>query len=404
MERIIQKIYLILGITVNWPLGAVSSPLDSFVVAESSVLRTTFSVKNPAYRQSAKRYGQDSSNTFTWSAYGEFYASIDAIEPRTNQNSLPFLVNHKQINNVGVNIALVRTHYSNGNTRANAGIMFGDYSRYNLGAEDMSLRNIYELNAGVKLLKNDNLWLDAGVFESYLGFESPLGVNNATLTRSMFAENSPYYLSGVRLQFTSRDSRILFSGYYLNGWQRMVRPNGMRGTAWGMHFVFMPTRNTTISYGTFWGGDGFKQQLQRSNYKRWFNDVYVLFFPIRKVETGVLCDYGIDYADSRPTYSWYTVNGFVKYKFTPRFSVTGRAERFSDPNYTVLTTFSPAISNATRFLMHAYSLNIDMKLNEHVTFRTEARAFESSDYNLVGKRSKPVNSTQVYTASLCVRF
>ncbi|MFN5922058.1 MAG: outer membrane beta-barrel protein, partial [Bacteroidota bacterium] len=224
MERIIQKIYLILGITVNWQLGAVSSPLDSFVVAESSVLRTTFSVKNPAYRQSAKRYGQDSSNTFTWSAYGEFYASIDAIEPRTNQNSLPFLVNHKQINNVGVNIALVRTHYSNGNTRANAGIMFGDYSRYNLGAEDMSLRNIYELNAGVKLLKNDNLWLDAGVFESYLGFESPLGVNNATLTRSMFAENSPYYLSGVRLQFTSRDSRILFSGYYLNGWQRMVRP------------------------------------------------------------------------------------------------------------------------------------------------------------------------------------
>jgi hypothetical protein len=37
-------------------IGGVSSPLDSFVVAESYVLRTNFSAENPANRQSAKRY------------------------------------------------------------------------------------------------------------------------------------------------------------------------------------------------------------------------------------------------------------------------------------------------------------------------------------------------------------
>jgi hypothetical protein len=36
-------------------IGGVSSPLDSFVVAESSVLRTNFWGKKPAHRQSAKR-------------------------------------------------------------------------------------------------------------------------------------------------------------------------------------------------------------------------------------------------------------------------------------------------------------------------------------------------------------
>jgi hypothetical protein len=36
-------------------IGGVSSPLDSFVVAESSVLRTNFCTKKPAHRQSAKR-------------------------------------------------------------------------------------------------------------------------------------------------------------------------------------------------------------------------------------------------------------------------------------------------------------------------------------------------------------
>ena len=37
-------------------IGGVSSPLDSFVVAESSVLRTNFRAEKPAHRQSAKRY------------------------------------------------------------------------------------------------------------------------------------------------------------------------------------------------------------------------------------------------------------------------------------------------------------------------------------------------------------
>jgi hypothetical protein len=37
-------------------IGGVPSPLDSFEVAESSVLRTNFCIEKPAHRQSAKRY------------------------------------------------------------------------------------------------------------------------------------------------------------------------------------------------------------------------------------------------------------------------------------------------------------------------------------------------------------
>jgi hypothetical protein len=39
-------------------IGGVSSPLDSFVVNESSVLRTNFCAEKPAHRQSAARYKQ----------------------------------------------------------------------------------------------------------------------------------------------------------------------------------------------------------------------------------------------------------------------------------------------------------------------------------------------------------
>ena len=44
-------------------IGGVPSPLDSFVVAESSALRTNISAEKPAHRQSAKRYKQGFLNT-----------------------------------------------------------------------------------------------------------------------------------------------------------------------------------------------------------------------------------------------------------------------------------------------------------------------------------------------------
>jgi hypothetical protein len=43
------------GYNSTLAIGGVSSPFDSFEVAESSVLRTNFCAEKPAHRQSAKR-------------------------------------------------------------------------------------------------------------------------------------------------------------------------------------------------------------------------------------------------------------------------------------------------------------------------------------------------------------
>jgi hypothetical protein len=43
------------GYNSTLAIGGVLSPLDSFVVTESSVLRTNFCAEKPAHRQSAKR-------------------------------------------------------------------------------------------------------------------------------------------------------------------------------------------------------------------------------------------------------------------------------------------------------------------------------------------------------------
>jgi len=46
------------GYNSTLAIGGVSPPIDSFLVAESSVLRTNFSAEKTALRQSAKRYAQ----------------------------------------------------------------------------------------------------------------------------------------------------------------------------------------------------------------------------------------------------------------------------------------------------------------------------------------------------------
>ena len=45
-------------INSTFAIGGVSCSADSFVVAESFVLRIKFSGKNPAHRKSAERYNQ----------------------------------------------------------------------------------------------------------------------------------------------------------------------------------------------------------------------------------------------------------------------------------------------------------------------------------------------------------
>ena len=67
--------------------------------------------------------------------------------------------------------------------------MTGTYANANLAAEPGVLKNIYEANVGVKVSRNKDLWVDAGVLSSHMGFESATGADNWNLTRSLLAES-----------------------------------------------------------------------------------------------------------------------------------------------------------------------------------------------------------------------
>ena len=157
---------------------------------------------------------------FSISGYAEPYYAYDLNQP-ADGNRPGFVYAHNRHNEFNLNLGYLKGSYNAERVRANLALAAGTYMNANYAAETGVLKNVYEANAGLKISKKKNLWIDAGIFSSHIGFESAVSKDCWTLTRSMLADNSPYFESGAKLTYTSDNNKWLVSGLLLNGWQRI---------------------------------------------------------------------------------------------------------------------------------------------------------------------------------------
>ena len=118
------------------------------------------------------------------SAYIEAYYQYDFNKP-ANGLRPAFVYSFHRNNIPNINLAMVKFSYNSIRFRANAAAMGGTYSVANMANEPIYLRNIFEANFGFKLLKQKQLWLDAGVLPSHIGFESAIGKNPNDATKAV---------------------------------------------------------------------------------------------------------------------------------------------------------------------------------------------------------------------------
>ena len=134
----------------------------------------------------------------TFSGSAEIFYSYDFNQPE-NHIRQPFLYSYNRHNEFNLNLGLVKANYSSENVRANLALMAGTYAQDNLSAEQDALKLINEANVGFKISKTKNIWIDAGIMPSHIGWESAIGKDNMNLTRSLAAENSPYFETGAKI-------------------------------------------------------------------------------------------------------------------------------------------------------------------------------------------------------------
>lgn len=274
--------------------------------------------------------------------------------------------------------------------------MAGTYPQYNLAAEPELLQHVYEANAGVKISKSNNLWIDAGIMPSHIGYESAISKDNWTLTRSIAAENTPYYEAGAKITYTTKNEKLLLSGMLLNGWQRIQRPEANNTISFGTQLTIKPNEKTTLNWSTFVGND------KPDSVKQWryFNNLYGIFqfSSIFGLTLGFDIGFEQDSTGSSKLNTWYSPTIVLRVTPSGKWAFAARGEYYSDESGVIIAT-----GTANGFKTFGASLNIDRKLSDNFLWRTEIRTLNSKDA-IFNRQESNVKNNIAITASLAFTF
>lgn len=313
---------------------------------------------------------EEEQNSFSWQGFVDVYYAYDFNQP-VDHIRQPFLYNHNRHNEFNLNLGMISGSYTSKLVRANLALQVGTYAQDNYSAEESLLKNVFEANVGIALNDKDNLWLDAGIFPSHIGFESAISTENLTLTRSLLAENSPYFLSGVRLTFNSNKSLTL-AALLTNGWQRIARVDGNQTPGIGTQVNYHPKDELSINWSTFIGSDTPADTILM----RYFNNVYVRWKASEMLEMVAGFDIGIQESIGKESayHTWYTPIVIARVQLEEKIYLAGRAEYYADEDGVIIDNGAPA-----GFRTFGFSLNLDYAVTENAMFRIEGRHFNSPD-------------------------
>lgn len=327
-----------------------------------------------------------------FSTFLETFYAYDFNRPKGAQRQAGFF-HHNRHNEVNINLAMLRMAFQEEKYRAVLDIQAGTYAQDNYAAEQGMLKALYQAYAGVKL--GEDLWLDAGVFESHLGWESALSPYNYTLTRSFSAENSPYFLSGVRVKWQANEKLSLL-GVISNGWQRIQRVPGNSLPGFGTQVVFSPSEEISFNWSAFVGTD----DPDSTRRIRHFHNLYLHWQPEGKFKLIAGFDMGWQQASkgSPGMVHWLTPALIAHYRINEHWAVGARSEYLQDENRVVFASPSSAPVG-----LQAYSLNLDRQIHKNAIWRIEAR-YMQNEARLFESENGLTRENFYVTTSLAVEF
>jgi hypothetical protein len=318
-----------------------------------------------ASHDSAARTAPDTAVTVSFGGFVDSYYAYDFGRPKTFDR--PFTTQAARHNEFNVNLAYVEAKVSGARVRGRLALQAGTSVQSNYSGEptvgtvsgpDLS-RFIQEAVAGYAI--TPSLWVDGGIFFSHIGEEGFISRDNLTYTRSLSAEFTPYYESGVKLtwQATPRLSALLT---VVNGWQNISENNQDKGV--GARLDYATSGNTTLSYYNFFGNEA------GSGLLRAFNGVGLKTNLVSNFAVQWNFEYGTQQKPIGGNSSWFSSGLIGKLQLNPNVGVSGRIERYQDPDNVIVATPAPS-----GFKVTTASLGLDVSplAGPRVLWRSEVR-------------------------------
>ncbi|WP_103905355.1 porin [Sphingobacterium lactis] len=340
----------------------------------------------------AQEHQNSTAKNFAIGGYIETYYSQDFNQP-VDHKKVGILNSHHRSNEIAVNLALLKASYQSTHIRSHIAIGLGTYMQANYAGEDGIWKNVYEANLGFKLSKDHALWLDAGVLPSHIGAESAIGLDNVSLSRSLSAENSPYFETGARLSYETKNKEWYFSVLALNGWQRIAMSESQRGLSFGHQVQYKPSTNILINSSSYVGKEGIDSL-------RIFHNLYVQGRIGEKWSLLANWDIGLqEQSMTKEKLYWWNAGVQGSYAITPGLRIHGRGEYFKDRDAVVFgSTFGSGSA------LWGASLGLDVTIYEGLCWRTEYRHLEADKAGFPYKRQDLRKTANHITTAMAWRF
>lgn len=278
-------------------------------------------------------------------------------------------------NEFNVNLAYLDATLTGPRVRGRFAAQFGTSVQVNTAGEprigsysgpELS-RLIQEAYAGYRV--TPTLWVDGGIMLMPFGTESFISRDNWNYTRTIIAENVPYYGAGVRAIWQATPA-VTAQLHLMNGWQNISETNEDKSLGARVDWVVSP--GLTLAYDGFLGND---QRDSVDSRIRFFNEVYAQLTLSDRVALRATLDHGTqERANGNGSDNWNGYSLLARLQATPKIAVAGRFEGYSDPDQVIVGTGQDTGLRAT-----GGSVNVDVIPISKFLWRTELRFLKARD-------------------------
>ena len=339
-----------------------------------------------AFAGPARAQQADTTAHVTFGAFVDGYYAYDFNRPAGHDRA--FTTQAQRHDEFNLNLAHVEARYQSPGARARLALQAGTSVQANYAAEPDSLAGfqnflplVQEAYAGVAVAPT--LWIDAGIFFSHIGGESWISADNPTYTRSLAAELSPYYETGVRASWQARPT-LAVTAVVVNGWQNISETN--HGKAGGLRLDWTASPAVALWYSSFVGREA--SAATGKHDVRFFNDFGARIAPSAHVLLIPTFDAGTQDGDA-----WYGASLVGRYAISPAVAVNGRVERYDDRHGVI----------APGLRVNGASLGVDVARGPAL-WRTEVRGLFGAPEAVFPARDGAKTSDVAAVSSVSVRF
>lgn len=301
-------------------------------------------------------------------------------------------------NKFSLNAAMFTASFNNDIVRSKMSVVYGDIP---IGSWTTKLNMIVEANAGVKLVRN--VWVDAGIFRTHLGFESVFPMDNVCVSSAWGSYVEPVYQAGAKLSFAPTN-KLDFCIHVLNGYNLIEETNSKKSV--GLTMNYHVNDNLSLSYNNLYGSDAADEDTIDHN--RFYNTLFISYQNNNwtlAIGGDAAMQQNADLVNSNRSATMFSNLMILKYQATEKFDAYMRGEYFKDDNGFMSGTITNSDGEETGLKLWGGTLGGQFKPTENSYVRAECRRIQmDSKQNIFHWNNHDVNNRMEFHVDFGITF